>query len=130
MPFDNVARIKQMYDTFQATGDLESVLRDFFNPAVVWIDDVTHKGRLTGHQGFLDAMASLAAEGYEPEAQPESFEAIDEDTVIASGYTRLKQGDAYIDLPSHSVFVLRNGQVVRGAGSVKRKDALEAATTA
>lgn len=129
MPSDNVTRIEQMYAAFNATGDLESVLRDFFDPAVVWIDQVTQKGRLNGHQGFLDAMASLAAEGYEPEAQPERFEAIDEDTVIASGYTRLKQGEAYIDLPSHSVFVLRSGQIVRGAGSTKRKDALQAVTT-
>ena len=118
-----------MYAAFDATGDLESVLRDFFDPDVVWIDQVTQRGRLTGHQGVLDAMASIAAEGYQLEAQPESFEAIDEDTVIASGYTRLKQGDTYIDLPSHSVFVLRNGQIVRGVASTKRKDALQAVTT-
>ena len=122
---NNVALIKQMYEKFNASGDVNSIL-DLFDPDVVWIDAVTNFGRVVGHKGFLDAMANLAAQGYVAEADPEEFEALDENTVVARGYTRLKRGDSYTDLTSHSIYVVREGKVVCGASATRRQDALDA----
>lgn len=125
MTTGDVDTVKRMWSAFQE-GGLEAAL-EFFDEHVEWADDVAAKTTVHGHDGFREAMGRLEGEGYEVEAEAESFEACGEDGVLAQGYIRLCKGGSYTDLRSYWAYRVAHGKIVRGASYSRRREALEAA---
>lgn len=121
----NLDLVKEIYARFARSGDVADVL-DLFDPDVVWLDQVAGLGELVGHDGFVRSLAAMAEQGYEIEADPEEFEDLDDETVAAKGYMRLKRDTSYTDLPAFWLYRIRGGCVVAGASSTRRNEAFEA----
>lgn len=118
--------VRDMFRTFEESGDVDHAL-SFFDPAVEWTDQVVIKEPLRGHDGFRAAMERLAAEGYVVRSTPEQFEQLDDQVVVATGYTRLVQSEeSFVDLPAAWVFVIRDGKIVKGSSAARRNEALAA----
>lgn len=125
MPDANVRLVKEIYARFSRSGDVTDIF-DLLHSDIIWLDQVAGLGELVGHEGFVRSLAAMAEQGYELEADPEHFEALDAETVAATGYMRLKSGTSYTDLPAVWLYKIRDGCVVAGASSTRRDEAFEA----
>jgi ketosteroid isomerase-like protein len=117
--------VRELFAVAEREQTLEAVL-PFLDPAIEWTDGIVTKSTLQGHEGFVEAMATLEREGYRSESRPEGYDELDDQVVVAYGVTRLTSGTSYTDLPAYWAFSVRNGRVVRGASATRRAEALAA----
>lgn len=112
-----------MFAAFEGERTVEAVF-PFFDAELIWVDDLATRATYYGHDGLVEAMTRLVADGYEVDASPEEYIDVNDHAVLTTGFMRLRQAQTFTDLPAFWAFEIRDGRIIRGGASTRREEAL------
>ena len=125
--------IRRAYETWAATGSIESLIDEFMDPEIEWLtpSQAPEPGPHRGHEGIRLAVAAYldSFDVFRPEVERVlATNRSDEVLVLVTTHARGKGSGAEVSVPVAHLIRIRDGKIVRFQVFVDRQQAIRELT--